>query len=147
MYGQHPNNGNSLERLRHFAIQRATKVKRLLVLWLPSRSYSIFTKSQKVFGSTSKSFSYLRFFLNEFTLLLVVCSSIIIYPSRLSHCCLVDTYFINSEFLDFKLKDLISLQESSYHIGQKEKFLFVPSPAFSDFQRKYDDSCNQIKSF
>jgi hypothetical protein len=104
-----------------------------------------------------KSESFRKYFRSDFPIFAcfrisrIYCSlhasSIINYPRRLSHCCLDATYLINSEFLDFKLKDLFWLQEPSYHIRQKEKFFLLPSPAFFDFHRKYDDSCNQIKYF
>jgi hypothetical protein len=71
--------------------------------WMSRQTLWVFTKSQKVFESTAKSFPIFACFKNKYALPLVACNSIINYPRCLSHCCLVDTYLINSEFLDFKL--------------------------------------------
>jgi hypothetical protein len=49
----------------------------------------IYKKGQKLYRSTSKSFSYLRLFLNKHTLPLLKCISIINYPRRLSQCFLL----------------------------------------------------------
>jgi hypothetical protein len=72
--------------------------------------YDSSSSLKRLIWNNIKKNSYLRLFYNEYTLPLVACIVIINYPRRLSHCFLVDTFFIHRKILDFKLKgsDLIA---------------------------------------